>query len=79
MKKPVILFSILVVIAINNNQAQTKLSAEVYAGYWGGSGEDKNPYIAVDKLGNVVIAGHTTSSNFPVTKDALQKTIHGAD
>ena len=71
----VLLFCIVVVNNLCN--AQTKFNADVYASYLGGSGEEENPYIAVDKSGNVIIAGHTFSPDFPVTDNAFQKTFRG--
>ena len=49
----------------------TKLNSSgselVYSTYIGGSNEDMYPQIAVDNSGNAYIAGHTHSSDFPVT------------
>ena len=54
----------------------TKLSADgarvVYSTYLGGSADDRANAIAVDAAGNAVIAGRTTSPNFPITDGALQ-------
>jgi uncharacterized repeat protein (TIGR01451 family) len=38
-----------------------------YATFFGGTGDDKFPSIAVDILGNIYMAGSTTSPNLPVT------------
>ncbi|MBI4166957.1 MAG: SBBP repeat-containing protein [Acidobacteria bacterium] len=46
-------------------------SSWIYATYLGGSGDDLAQGIAVDAAGNAVIAGTTTSANFP-TRRALQ-------
>ena len=44
-----------------------------YATYLGGGDNDTANALAVDGAGNVWVAGHTRSSNFPVTADAWQK------
>ena len=45
----------------------------MYASYLGGSGTiDIGLAVAVDRSGNAILAGSTTSANFPVTSDALQ-------
>ena len=48
---------------------------------WGGSGYDGawSPNIAVDDAGNAYLAGGTTSSDFPVTPDALQGNFGGGE
>lgn len=52
--------------------------ALLYASYLGGSGTiDLGLAAAVDRLGNPVLAGATTSINFPVSADALQSRIAG--
>jgi hypothetical protein len=42
--------------------------------YLGGSGGDDISAIAVDRNGNIYIAGGTSSTDFPVTADAYQRT-----
>ena len=44
----------------------------IYATFLGGSGNDEAHGIAVDASGNAVIAGRTSSHNFPLTTNALQ-------
>ena len=39
----------------------------IYSTYLGGSGDDQPSGIAVDKTGNVYVAGSTTSTDFPLT------------
>jgi len=51
-------------------------SALVYSTYFGGSGSDAPRDITVDTAGNVYVAGITSSSDFPTTAEALQKTCH---
>jgi hypothetical protein len=51
-------------------------SALVYSTYLGGSGDDRATGIAVDRTGNVYVAGTTTSADFP-TKKAIQPSYGG--
>ena len=53
-------------------------SALTYSTYLGGSGGDTGYGIAVDSSGDAVVAGQTTSPNFP-TANAAQNTLGGAD
>jgi len=46
----------------------------VYATYLGGNGVDLPAGVAVDKAFSIYVAGTTTSSNFPFTLNAFQKT-----
>jgi hypothetical protein len=50
-------------------------SALVYSTYLGGSGNERGFGIAVDSIGQAYVTGWTTSTNFPVTPSAFQKTI----
>ncbi len=61
------------VLLFLNAAAQTSagLSADVYASYFGGTMGEHNIYIATDSSGNVILAGHTYSSDIPV-QSALQ-------
>ncbi|MBZ5681585.1 MAG: SBBP repeat-containing protein [Acidobacteriia bacterium] len=49
-----------------------------YSTFFGGSGDDTSPSIAVDNVGNIFMAGSTTSANLPVTTGAKQTTLNGA-
>jgi hypothetical protein len=50
----------------------------VYATYLGGGGDDGVDGIAVDTRGNAIVAGYTSSTNFPGTAIShLQATNHG--
>ncbi|MGB0014778.1 MAG: choice-of-anchor D domain-containing protein [Candidatus Sulfotelmatobacter sp.] len=55
----------------------TKISADgsslLYSTYFGGNGSDLPASIAIDSLGSVLIAGNTSSTNFPVA-NAYQAT-----
>jgi photosystem II stability/assembly factor-like uncharacterized protein len=51
----------------------------LYSTYLGGSGSDSASSLAVDAAGNAYVLGMTSSSNFPVTANALQKTLAGID
>src|SRR5579871_1491463 len=52
-------------------------SSIIYSTYLGGSGVDSGAAIAVDSSNNVVIAGSTTSSNFP-TVNPIQSSYAGS-
>jgi uncharacterized repeat protein (TIGR01451 family) len=47
-----------------------------YATYFGGTGNDTSPSVAVDILGNIYLAGSTTSPDLPVTTTALYSTLN---
>lgn len=51
----------------------------VYATYLGGNGEDSATDIALDSKENVILSGHTSSDNFPVTDTAYQKELNNGD
>jgi len=50
-------------------------SALVYSTYLGGSGNERGLGIAVDSVGQAYVTGWTTSTNFPVTPGAFQRTL----
>ncbi len=52
-------------------------SALVFSTYIGGKGDDWVSSLSVDSSGNVIAAGSTTSTNFPVTSGSFQNTYHG--
>ncbi len=60
----------------------TKIAASgaslVYSTYVGGSGNDSGNALAVDSLGDVFVAGGTTSSSFPTTSTAFQTGLTGS-
>ena len=56
------------------NMAGTAL---VYSTYVGGSDNDQLYGLAVDGYGSAHLTGHTRSSDFPVTADALQPALDG--
>jgi hypothetical protein len=64
-------------IIIDFCNAQTKHNAVIYASYFGDSGEQDNVYIATDKEGNVIIAGHSYGTDM-ITKSLLQSGNKGA-
>jgi Beta-propeller repeat len=79
-------FPILGGVAPNTNVGSfdvfvTKVAADgltlVYSTYVGGSGSDSGNFIAVDASGDAFVAGGTSSSDFPVTAGAFQKTFGG--
>lgn len=49
--------------------------ALVYSSFLGGAGDDGVAGFAVDRSGNVYLAGTTVSTNFPVTTNAFQPTL----
>jgi hypothetical protein len=53
------------------------LSSIIWSSYVGGSGFDASYSIKFDGDGNVVLAGGTTSVDFPVTAGAYQETFNG--
>ena len=59
----------------------TKVAADgltlVYSTYVGGSGSDSGNFIAVDASGDAIVAGGTSSSDFPVTTGAFQTSFKG--
>jgi uncharacterized repeat protein (TIGR01451 family) len=46
-----------------------------FATFFGGTGDDTSPSIAVDILGNIYVAGSTTSPNLPVTAGAYYASL----
>jgi hypothetical protein len=52
-------------------------SALVYSTYIGGSGGDLGYGVGVDGSGNAYVAGHTSSTDFPITPGAFQTTFAG--
>jgi Beta-propeller repeat/Abnormal spindle-like microcephaly-assoc'd, ASPM-SPD-2-Hydin len=53
-------------------------SSLLYSTYLGGNGSDQPAGIAIDGLGEVIVAGNTTSTNFPVA-NAYQATMSAND
>lgn len=49
-----------------------------FSSYWGGNNSDHSASVAVDSGGNPVLAGHTQSSNFPLS-GALRSFASGSD
>ena len=52
-------------------------SAAVWSTFLGGRGEEGPNACAVDAFGNVYVTGYTGSDDFPVTANALQKSLKG--
>jgi hypothetical protein len=65
-----------------DNAFVTKFSADgrslVYSSFLGGTANDVGAAIALDPEGRACVAGTASSSNFPVTSNAFQKTLHGS-
>lgn len=55
----------------------TEGSAPIYSTYLGGSGLDQGNWIVLDSSNYAYIAGYSTSTNFPVTSNAIQSSIIG--
>lgn len=51
--------------------------AFVYATYLGGGGDEIGTALAIDAAGNAYVAGSTTSTDFPVSAGAVQRTFGG--
>ncbi|MBS1835473.1 MAG: SBBP repeat-containing protein, partial [Acidobacteria bacterium] len=49
-----------------------------YSTYYGGSNTDIARAVAVDPKGRILVAGSTSSDNFPIGNEPLQATYHGA-
>ncbi len=67
---------------ISNDLAQLKASTYMGSkgtsfGFVGGNGDDLGHAVAVDKDGNVFIAGYTESANYPVTTSAYDASYNG--
>lgn len=58
------------------NAAGTATAASII---FGGNGNDYNIYTFVDSVGNVVVAGGTSSTNLPVTSNAYIPTINNGN
>lgn len=54
-----------------------ELSTVLWSTYIGGTGDDGVRAISLDDAGNMYVLGTTRSPDFPITDDALQKTIGG--
>ncbi|HPD34508.1 MAG TPA: SBBP repeat-containing protein, partial [Candidatus Kapabacteria bacterium] len=52
-------------------------SGLVYSTFLGGTSSEYGRGIALDDIGNAIVAGYTNSSNFPVTFDAFDNTANG--
>jgi uncharacterized protein (TIGR03437 family) len=50
----------------------------LYSTYLGGSGSDAVTGLALDSAGSAYVVGTTSSANFPVTPNALQKSLAGS-
>lgn len=70
-------------IAGQANAFVTNLNPEatalLFSTYLGGNGSDYGARVALDASGNVWTVGSTNSTNFPVTDDAFQSALGGAD
>jgi len=50
----------------------------IFCTFLGGNGDDRAMGVALDSLGNIYVAGHTASSNFPVAS-AVQPKLNGSE
>jgi hypothetical protein len=53
-------------------------TAPVFSTYLGGSAQDASYAVIPDRLGNTFIVGSTSSSDFPITNEALFKSLNGS-
>ncbi|WP_210514390.1 DUF7948 domain-containing protein [Hymenobacter terricola] len=60
-----------------NPSATTGATSRVYATYLGGSSDDHPHSLVVDRAGNLVILGSTSSSNYPTSTTAYDRTFNG--
>ena len=67
-------FSESFVVKINPTGTQ-----RVYATYLGGSADERSYTLDVDRDGNVIVGGHTESTDFPTTAGALRRDLASAD
>lgn len=65
----------------NDDAFVTKLSRDgsslLYSTFLRGTADDRDPHLAVDPSGVAYVAGATTSSDFPTTRDAYDPTYNG--
>ena len=59
------------------DMTQSGTGSLVYATYFGGSDNDEVRKLALDASGNLLLTGYTLSSDFPVTRDAIQPAYGG--
>jgi hypothetical protein len=59
------------------SKLNTTATALIYSTYLGGSDDDLADAVGVDTSGNVYVVGGTSSTDFPVTPDAIQSTLAG--
>lgn len=76
MKKFIIILSVLLMLMAVNSNAQETYEL-IYATYLGGSGGERAYKVDTDELGNLYIFGETSSSNFPTTSNALDRSLNG--
>lgn len=50
-----------------------------YSTYLGGSGEEDVQDLTIDRFGNAYVPGPTSSTDFPVTRNAFQQSYRGGD
>ena len=48
-----------------------------YSTYFGGTGDEHSTQVAVDSVGNIYLAGSTTSANLPTATGVFQTTLKG--
>ncbi len=67
-------------LPIGYDASQTlRIDPLVYSTYLGGSGTDEGMVICKTTTGNIVVAGDTQSSDFPVTSGAFDTTLSATD
>ncbi|MFW3146917.1 MAG: hypothetical protein ACMUIE_08920, partial [Thermoplasmatota archaeon] len=72
-----------IIIGVKNNHinpniiiSSQKNSTLLFSTFLGGSDYEETPKIAFDNEGNYIVVGYTSSSNFPVTSDAYDRSYN---
>ncbi len=63
----------------NNYISGLIIDPMIYGSYLGGLGYDSGEDVKIDNEGNILIAGETTSLNFPATVGSFSRTLNSSD
>ncbi len=61
------------------SKLDSSLQNNLVSTYLGGNGNDLARVLVIDSSGNIYVAGHTNSTNFPTTAGAYNRNYSGAD